>query len=102
MVAYRFEDTDWGQRDKPTPHKNEALGDIRFRQLFEDKDWNRLPRPPELRRLSRLLKRLMAAKSGCANMQDRIRNVPSRKSFKAPNISKARQVLKSILARGLG
>lgn len=45
MVAYRFEDTDWGQRGNPSPPKNDPLGDIRFRQLFEDKDWNRLPRP---------------------------------------------------------
>jgi len=45
MVAYRFEDTDWVQRDKHTPHKNEPLGDIRFRQLFKDEDWHRLPRP---------------------------------------------------------
>lgn len=45
MVAYRFEDTDWGQRRNPSLPKNDPLGDIRFRQLFEDKDWNRLPRP---------------------------------------------------------
>ncbi len=45
MVAYRFEDEEWGQLKalkKSTP-QTEHLGDIRFRQLFKTEDWNRLP-----------------------------------------------------------
>ena len=50
MVAYRFEETEWGQTRTPKPTKplnkpqNEPLGDIRFRQLFKNDDWNKLPR----------------------------------------------------------
>ena len=50
MVAYRFEDKEWGQtrvlkETKPRiePQDNH-LGDIRFRQLFKNDDWNKLPR----------------------------------------------------------
>lgn len=47
MVGYRFEDTDWDEPKRPTPNKlaygNQHIGDIRFRQLFTKKDWNRLP-----------------------------------------------------------
>jgi len=114
MVAYRFEDTDWGQRGNPSPPKNDPLGDIRFRQLFEDKDWNRLPRPVR-RRFGR---RVAAGEAliyrgqveyNRVNIWGRIINsvlrlvgAPSRKSFKAPNISKAQQASKNILARALG
>ena len=45
MVAYRFEDTDWDRTAKADYKQTDPLGDIRFRQLFQDKDWNRLPRP---------------------------------------------------------
>lgn len=45
MVAYRFEDTDWDRTAKADDEQTEPLGDIRFRQLFQDKDWKRLPRP---------------------------------------------------------
>jgi len=47
MVAFRFENEDWGQTKTIGPIKpktrNENLSDIRFRQLFAGEDWNRLP-----------------------------------------------------------
>ena len=55
MVAYRFEDTQWGQTQIGAPkktktqkkpkvnHNDNHLGDIRFRQLFKNDDWYRLP-----------------------------------------------------------
>jgi len=47
MVAYRFEETEWGPTKPRTqnPNKDQVLGDIRFRQLFKTEDWNRLPAP---------------------------------------------------------
>jgi hypothetical protein len=39
MVAYRFEDAEWG----PAPKYPQHIGDLRFRQLFNDTDWKRLP-----------------------------------------------------------
>lgn len=41
MVAYRFEDTEWntGQDLK----QSSPLGDLRFRRLFTNADWARLP-----------------------------------------------------------
>jgi len=45
MVAYRFEDTDWTQPQKPKPY----IGDLRFRQLFSETDWKRLPLPVRTR-----------------------------------------------------
>ena len=41
MVAYRFENAEWGQ----TPKTNQQLGDIRFRQLFTNQEWESLPKP---------------------------------------------------------
>jgi len=45
MVAYRFEETEWGHTHTPNHKLNNYLGDIRFRQLFKTEDWNRLPAP---------------------------------------------------------
>lgn len=45
MVAYRFEETEWTQTKTVAPEPTEALGDIRFRQLFTLEDWHRLPAP---------------------------------------------------------
>ncbi len=42
MVAYKFENTNWTQ----TPKQERApktLGDLRFRHLFNDTDWRKLP-----------------------------------------------------------
>ena len=41
MVAYRFEDADWDNKPKHTHH----IGDLRFRQLFTDRQWRELPLP---------------------------------------------------------
>jgi len=51
MVAYRFEDNDW-KPAKADVNTKAPLGDIRFRQLFGDADWGRLP-PPVRRRFGR-------------------------------------------------
>ena len=51
MVAYRFEETEWAEpktpipAKTPSPHADEPIGDVRFRQLFKTEDWNRLPAP---------------------------------------------------------
>ena len=39
MVAFKFENEHWGQ----PPHPANAIGDLRFRQLFTDADWRKLP-----------------------------------------------------------
>jgi len=39
MVAFNFEDKNWGQ----APKKAEPIGDLRFRQLFSEADWYKLP-----------------------------------------------------------
>ncbi len=38
MVAFKFENENWGPPQPPTP-----IGDLRFRQLFSDADWKALP-----------------------------------------------------------
>ncbi len=43
MVAFRFEDKDWNQTKRQNTQRPEPLGDIRFRQLFTQEDWNQLP-----------------------------------------------------------
>ena len=45
MVAYRFEDTEWDRKAKADLKPNQPLGDLRFRQLFTDEQWKRLPLP---------------------------------------------------------
>jgi len=45
MVAYRFEDTEWDRKPKTDPKPDQPLGDLRFRQLFTDREWKRLPLP---------------------------------------------------------
>ena len=45
MVAYRFEETEWDRKPKPGLKPNQPLGDLRFRQLFTDEQWTRLPLP---------------------------------------------------------
>ena len=45
MVAYKFEETEWTQPKKQGCSPHETLGDIRFRQLFTQEDWSRLPAP---------------------------------------------------------
>jgi hypothetical protein len=49
MVAYKFEDTEWPHPKNWTPSPEETLGDIRFRQLFTQEDWSRLPAPVRYR-----------------------------------------------------
>jgi hypothetical protein len=39
MVAFKFENENWGQ----PPHPPNPIGDLRFRQLFTDADWRELP-----------------------------------------------------------
>lgn len=39
MVAFKFENENWGQPPQPPAH----IGDLRFRQLFTDSDWRKLP-----------------------------------------------------------
>ena len=48
MVAYRFEDAEWDQKTTRTIGP-EPLGDIRFRQLFTEVQWNTLPPPVRTR-----------------------------------------------------
>ena len=43
MVAYRFEETEWNRKVKVELKPNQPLGDLRFRQLFTDEEWKRLP-----------------------------------------------------------
>lgn len=45
MVAYRFEDIEWDRKTKADLKPNQPLGDLRFRQLFTDEQWKRLPLP---------------------------------------------------------
>ena len=45
MVAYRFEETEWHRKPKAELKHNQPLGDLRFRQLFTDEQWKRLPLP---------------------------------------------------------
>lgn len=49
MVAYRFENTEWDAGPKPALKQNQAIGDLRFRQLFNDAQWKRLPLPIRIR-----------------------------------------------------
>ena len=43
MVAYRFENTDWDRNPKTNPNQNNPVGDLRFRKLFTDTQWKKLP-----------------------------------------------------------
>ncbi len=44
MVAYRFEDAQWDDNTRPLEHQPQThLGDLRFRQLFTDENWSKLP-----------------------------------------------------------
>lgn len=53
MVAFKFEDTLCGNAKlKLTPKRNPIIGDVRFRQLFTDENWNKLP-PPVRQRFGR-------------------------------------------------
>ncbi len=52
MVAYRFEETEWDRKPKTGLNPNQPLGDLRFRQLFTDEQWKRLP-PPVRNRFGR-------------------------------------------------
>ena len=45
MVAYRFEEKEWDRKPKAELKPNQPLGDLRFRQLFTDEQWKRLPLP---------------------------------------------------------
>ena len=49
MVAYRFEDADWGPTAKNALKHNNHIGDLRFRQLFTQAEWISLPLPVRTR-----------------------------------------------------
>ena len=55
MVAYRFEDAEWDRKPNAGLKRNQPLGDLRFRQLFTDEQWNKLP-PPVRNRFGRRVK----------------------------------------------
>lgn len=55
MVAYRFENTEWDRKEKTGLNPNTPIGDLRFRQLFSDKQWKKLP-PPVRTRFGRRVK----------------------------------------------
>jgi len=43
MVAYKFEETEWDRKANAAQNEQQPIGDLRFRQLFTDADWKRLP-----------------------------------------------------------
>ena len=43
MVAYRFENTEWDIAEKQVPKDTQPIGDLRFRHLFNEREWKRLP-----------------------------------------------------------
>ena len=49
MVAYRFEDAEWGPTAQNTLKHNTQIGDLRFRQLFTQAEWISLPLPVRTR-----------------------------------------------------
>ena len=51
MVAYKFEDAEW-EPPITAPKQNQPQGDIRFRKLFTQQQWNSLP-PPVRKRFGR-------------------------------------------------
>lgn len=43
MVAFQFEEKNWDERKTVQIQETKTLGDLRFRQLFKDRDWQDLP-----------------------------------------------------------